>query len=1391
MTDFAAFFGSLWGKDPFPWQTMLANQAASGDWPEAINLPTASGKTACLDAAIFALAATADAHVSEKRIPRRVWFVVDRRIVVDEAFERGKRLATKLAEATEGPVKEVADRLRSISGTGKPLAVARLRGGSWRDDGWARLPSQAAIICSTVDQIGSALLFRAYGHSDRTASIYAGLAAHDSLILLDEAHCAVPFLQTLRAIARFRDEGWAAQPLKTSFRFSIMSATIPTGIPENVTFPNPGERATALDHPLLHQRFNAYKAAELKPVNGIGDEFVAEASNRACKFIEDSGKRRVAIMVNRVATAEQIARHLRSKLRETAPVVLLTGRMRPLDRDVLVKKWEPVLKAGSTETPATPVIVVTTQCLEVGADFSFDALVTECASLDALRQRFGRLNRLGNQGESPAVILIRMQDTKKPEEGDHDPIYGNAIYETWKWLNEPGHCEASITVNFGIAEMNARVNSLRENDEERFKGLLAPTPDAPILLPAHLDLLCQTSPRPVPEPDVSLFLHGKDRGRPDVRVVVRADLPETANIGEAGWIETLSLVPPTSPEMLTVPLYQLRRWLVEGPLDNDPGGDVEGTREAADGVTQSAHIPFLLWRGRDRSKITRDPNRIRPNDVVVLQLTCRGLEGLGQTIEEPEGLGKGRLDFAEHALRQARGRVMLRLQGDVLAPLRDNASIARLLTLAAMPEIGREEIEEIKEALRSALDDNTGTADAPEEISAPQLPYWLKETIKKLLDDGFRVENHPLGGLILIGNKERRVADEIEDDPLADEEDFRSKWRTAVTLKDHTADVCSVAKDFVTRCLPEQFAEAFIAAAKSHDLGKLDRRFQLLLRDDDEVAVQSEDPLAKSARLPEGRQRRNQDLEDANLPKGFRHEFFSMQLAEHFDLTPNDDMERNLTLHLIASHHGYARPFAPIVPDPLIAKGEAGNLSLSGIGVDTILTATERQKLPVTHRLDSGVPDRFWELTRRYGWWGLAYLETIFRLADWEASRIPGRAEPDSLHITAALHGCRSHQCSTLMLNALDGANPLAFLVALGTVRTLARAWPDKHLSVGWRIDAACWHPVIRAEHLPSDSGDARRFICDALARTLKVGFKPEQQAVADSNSSQKTFEAARRAVRDKQKEIREKGLRVRIPKQATETEVGLLIQDMQAKRLIWLSKLRSAVPSLEMALGKRINVPPEEFREFCLSAVESEDRWILDQLAHFGSDACLDRKKREVKPTPFSFVNGSGHQYFLKTASELVSSVTWEKIFAMLFEPWRPSDKKLSMRWNPSEDRRYALMAEDPTASGNEPKTIWAANLLGYVGLGLLPSAPTLRDLGTVAIANGRRNPVFTWPLWRAFLSPASVCSLLALQDLTNDLLPHDVLNMMGIDAVFRSERIEVGDGANVKLNFTPSRAL
>ncbi|MCX6853271.1 MAG: hypothetical protein NTV80_00020, partial [Verrucomicrobia bacterium] len=37
-------------------------------------------------------------------------------------------------------------------------------------------------------------------------------------------------------------------------------------------------------------------------------------------------------------------------------------------------------------------------------------------------------------------------------------------------------------------------------------------------------------------------------------------------------------------------------------------------------------------------------------------------------------------------------------------------------------------------------------------------------------------------------------------------------------------------------------------------------------------------------------------------------------------------------------------------------------------------------------RLDSGISERFWQLQARFGPWGLAWLESLFRLADQQVS---------------------------------------------------------------------------------------------------------------------------------------------------------------------------------------------------------------------------------------------------------------------------------------------------------------------------------------------------------------------------------------------------------------------
>jgi len=138
--------------------------------------------------------------------------------------------------------------------------------------------------------------------------------------------------------------------------------------------------------------------------------------------------------------------------------------------------------------------------------------------------------------------------------------------------------------------------------------------------------------------------------------------------------------------------------------------------------------------------------------------------------------------------------------------------------------------------------------------------------------------------------------------------------------------------------------------------------------------------LAKGERIPQTPFARRRLRNQIDLPDGFRHEFLSLALAERCAALPSDDERRDLVLHLIAAHHGHARPFAPVCIDDAPPGVE---VALDGSSLR--ITAAERRQTPA-HRLDSGVAERFWRLTRRYNWWGLAYLEAILRLADWRAS---------------------------------------------------------------------------------------------------------------------------------------------------------------------------------------------------------------------------------------------------------------------------------------------------------------------------------------------------------------------------------------------------------------------
>lgn len=937
---FEDYFYALHDRRPFHWQSDLAAQVVEEGWPESIDLPTASGKTACLDIALYHLAVGENAA-------RRIFFVVDRRVVVNEAFLRMRKVAEKLAAAKEGPLIDVADRLREVGQGEQPLRVVELRGGIYRDTRWVRSLLQPTVVTSTVDQVGSRLLFRGYGLSDSVKPIHAALVANDALVILDEAHCSRAFSQTVKAVQVYRNE-WRKEHVPAPFTFVEMTATPAVKDARVFRLPELDWDETGP----LSKRLYAEKPTELVRVKGA-----VELAAKAKELAKSSELKRIAVMVNRVATAKAVF----AELSKHSPVELLIGRMRPIDRDDVVSESLSGLKSGVGRSDAEATrYVVSTQSLEVGADLDFDGLVSECASIDALLQRFGRLDRLGSLGGKARGVVALLGTPK-----EDDPIYGPAILRTWNWLEG---LSGNGPLNFGVAAKNGTRKTVREElaalGPEEGKHLSRESASAPVLFPSHLDAWVQTSHEPHVEPEPALFLHGREDGLADVQVVWRRDLHDKEWHWES-WKEIVSACPPVSAEALPARLWEVRRWMRGEGAPSLADSDLEGvgefdrSRKPAGGSEQRT---VLIWRGDRTDQPTRNPEDVRPGDTVVIPCH-REWETLGHVPHSGLTTGADRIprDWGDRAAFAVRLRPTLRFKAELMADWPESPVKPGLLALLGDDEADWEEqwkplLREYAETLMEGI--------------------WLREAILQVILVGERnVRTYPAvkdekdkeeRGLIV---RYRRPNNDPEEDAGSDE----LVKGEGTLLPVHTRQVESAVAPLAERLVPEK-ARAFQLAALWHDAGKADVRFQAALRAGDRMAADlAKIPLAKSERWlgPLWKQ----ICEEAGVPKGFRHELLSVQLAQ---LAISGEAERDvdLILHLIGSHHGYCRPYAPIVRDPRPLRVHWNGIELG---------ATERERTAL-HRLDSGASSRFWKLCRTYGWWGLAYLESILRLADWEAS---------------------------------------------------------------------------------------------------------------------------------------------------------------------------------------------------------------------------------------------------------------------------------------------------------------------------------------------------------------------------------------------------------------------
>jgi len=1114
--DFVAFHRSVHGYDPFPWQrTLMDFVLHERSFPDLIDVPTGAGKTTLLDIAIFALAADESRPETERWMPRRTVLVVDRRLIVDQAGERARKLATAIDGAQDEITGELKRRLSNLSSHGVPVATAVLRGGTVRDDAWAHHPDQPLLAASTVDQVGSRLLFRGYGVRPRAAPIHAGILGRDTLYLLDEVHLSKPFHDTLKALHRY-GSGWAEVEVGRPIRIVQLSATPgedeTTEDPETAIDNLAGESERTpsrqrfrigdedREHPVLRTRLGARKPVTMELVSSGSDAaFTKTVSDRARRLVK--AHKAVGVVVNRVATALAVHQACLSAVKDDAyDVRLITGRMRALDREELLQELIPRICAGRERSEQDkPLIVVATQCIEAGADFDFDALVTECASLDALRQRFGRLDRLGEyteaHGHAPGfVVALNKQVSGKREP---DPIYGTALYDTWGWLQEvdaaakaasaPDPSDAAddaefaaddqparavpdaalVGLDMGIEQIQPWVDQLAktrpadvpEGEGTYLSDLLAPQERAPLLFPAFLDIWCQTAPMPAFDPPVASWLHGPDDRAEDVQIVWRADLtedelsevaPDDQNRGGPppkakrevlrNLLDRLQFVPPTSPETLSVPVGAVRRWLTADPRDHAKQsayevGDVEGALESEfDDRERGRRFdrPFVVWQGNE-SKVATSRGGLKPGATIVVPASYGGISA---SCWDPSSTEPVR-DRGELALLVAHGRMALRLDPIVLdSVMREGAQPSADAARPAHPglQLPTDESVDTHEATLNWLKAHLSGASGA--------PVWLRgiaSRLSELLEGVVAKRSHGRVDLTTLHRLKtadeqkpntarkwvwvgvsaparltrdeiaavRGVAANLQGEPTSEFEGAGESAFIAreIRLHEHLNGVAKIAALYAKNLgVGEKIANDILLAAGLHDVGKCDPRFQTWLHGGDPIrAMRDAEPLAKSA-LPQEREadRRTARIR-AGYPAGHRHEMTSAAMLQASAPWTELADDLDLVLHLITSHHGHARPFAPPIADaegatvrwqpsedqgvawwrklPKYTYGPPAPLEISG---DATLA-----------RLDSGVGDRFWRMVRRYGWHGLAWMEAIVRLADHRRSAQEERGDTD------------------------------------------------------------------------------------------------------------------------------------------------------------------------------------------------------------------------------------------------------------------------------------------------------------------------------------------------------------------------------------------------------------
>ena len=237
------------------------------------------------------------------------------------------------------------------------------------------------------------------------ASVVFGIKGYEAMamdlrgcdIILDEIHTYSDIMQTivLRIIEIL---------VALDCKVHVGTATMPTVLYEKILKLLGGNDAVyevKLDSQTL-QTFNRHQIYKLKDKKESYD-VIASAINSNSKLL---------IVCNQVKRAQELYENVEN-LYPKVKKMLVHSRYKRRDR----ARLETELREEFNNLENIPCIVVSTQVVEVSLDISFDVMITECAPIDALTQRMGRINRKRTRDTighyKPIYVIAPSEDDKE------------------------------------------------------------------------------------------------------------------------------------------------------------------------------------------------------------------------------------------------------------------------------------------------------------------------------------------------------------------------------------------------------------------------------------------------------------------------------------------------------------------------------------------------------------------------------------------------------------------------------------------------------------------------------------------------------------------------------------------------------------------------------------------------------------------------------------------------------------------------------------------------------------------------------------------------------------------------------------------------------------------